>query len=274
MTTGLTDFTTEKVGNFYLRGTAWAQPSTVYIGLDSVLGTKAGGGTEIAGAGYARQALAPSSVVSRGITNTASMVWTPSETWLQCVGWRAWDAATGGNALAFGPLSPKPTPGVSSPYVLAAGEWSFSLPALSLLGEVYPISDWYVGKVLDKVFRNVTGAGLYGSLKAHLIQVKPSLANSGGTFPAASGYAPQSAAFAAWASGRNYLSSNITFEAAAVQAYGAPLVAWGLYDGNTPGTDHLLFLGDLTPIFTVGVGNPVILRAADTFVGIKQDTTI
>lgn len=269
MTTGLSPFVTEKVQNFYLRGTAWAQPGTVYIGLDSTLNA-----TEIAGPGYARQALAPSSVVSRGITNTASMVWTPSGTWLQCVGWRAWDAPTGGNALAWGPLSPMPTPGLAAPYVLAAGEWSFSLPAASLLGEAYPISDWYAGKVLDKVFRNVTGSALTASLKAHLIQVKPSLANTGGTFPVASGYLPKAAAFAAWASGRNYLSGDITFEAAAAQAYGAPLIAWGLYDGNTPGTDHLLFLGDLTPSFSVNVGNPVILRAADTYVGIKQDTTI
>src|SRR5690606_30075854 len=153
------------------------------------------------------------------------------------------------NALAWGPLSPKPTPGAGAPYTLAAGEWSFSLPATSLLGEVYPISDWYAGKVLDKVFRNVTGAGLSASLKAHLIISKPSLANTVGTFPTASGYAPTAAAFSAWASGRSYHSGNIGFEAAAAQAYGQPLIAWGLYDGNTPGTDHLLFLGDLTPAF-------------------------
>lgn len=269
MTTGLSPYVTEKVLNFYLRGTTWAQPATVYVGIDSALNT-----TEISAGGYSRQTLSPGSVVSRGIANTAPMTWTPSETWPQAVGWRAWDASTGGNALAWGPLSPKPTPTAGTPYTLGIGEWSFSLPSVSLAGEAYPVSDWFAGKILDKAFRNVTGSALNGSLYEHLAYTKPSMANSGGVFPTASGYAPKAATYAAWSSGRCYLASNLTFEASAAEAYSSPIIARCVYDGTDPVSAHLVFVGDLIAAITIAASNPVVLRAADTFVGLKQDTTI
>ena len=51
-----TDFLEDKILNHVFRNVAYTAPATVYVGLFTTATTDAGGGTEVTGGGYARQA--------------------------------------------------------------------------------------------------------------------------------------------------------------------------------------------------------------------------
>jgi len=114
-----------KVLDLLLRGQAYTPPATLYFSLDTVLGDEAGGGTEVSGGSYARVAVpaslaawagtqgAGTTVASNGTGGTTSnnaLITFPAPTanWGQVVGFRIWDAPSGGNALIYQALtSPK-----------------------------------------------------------------------------------------------------------------------------------------------------------------------
>lgn len=108
-----TDYLEQKVLEYVFRGQAFPQPSALYLGLFTVLPTSdAGtGGTEVSGGGYARANLGTLSnaftawSASSGIKNSADITF-PQATaaWGTIVGLGIWDAATGGNLLAFAPF--------------------------------------------------------------------------------------------------------------------------------------------------------------------------
>ena len=111
-----------KLIDFLLRGQAYVPPATSYISLDTVLGDEAGGGTEVVGGGYARVAV-PASLAAwagtqgagttaasngtGGTTSNNAVITFPAPTgnWGQVVGFRIWDAPTGGNALIYQALT-------------------------------------------------------------------------------------------------------------------------------------------------------------------------
>jgi hypothetical protein len=265
MTIGLTNYAMEKGQNWFLRGTAYTSPATVYLGLDSTLGNEAGGGTEISAAGYARQAMTLGSYISRRVSNSAGMTYTAGADWPEIVGGRVWDAASGGNAMGWGRLSPKPMVSAGQSYSLAPGEVSISINGSTAAGRM---GDWYVQRLLEKLFKATAHASLSASLKAHLALVAPSVAGTGYTMVSGSGYTPQTAAFNAWAANRNYLTSDITFTGAAAAAWGE-IIEWCLYDGTNPASDHFLFGCPLAPTYDAGLGAAVVLRAADSYVSIS-----
>lgn len=53
----MTDYLEDKLRDHVLRGVAFASPGTVYLHLYTTATTDAGGGTEVAGGSYARQAV-------------------------------------------------------------------------------------------------------------------------------------------------------------------------------------------------------------------------
>jgi hypothetical protein len=254
----------ERVLNWFLRGTAWVQPSTVYLGLDSVLGDVTGGGTEISGSGYARQPISFAAFASRRISCSTGMIYTAGDNWPTVAGHRIWDAATAGNAMGWGRVSPQPTILSGQSYTVGAGQESIVCNTAARVG------DWMVQRILEKSFKNTAHASLSASLKAHLALVGPANAGTGYTMVSGSGYTPQTAAFAAWASQRNYLSADITFHASAPAAWGTP-VEWDLYDGTDPATDHFLFGCPLSPTFAIGIGAPVVLQATSSYVELTPD---
>lgn len=264
MAIGLTNYTMEKLLNWFLRGTAWSQPSTVYLGLDSVLGDVTGAGTELTQAGYARQAITFGSYASRRISNSAGINFTAAADWPEVVGCRVWDASSGGNALAWGRVVPRPTVMSGQTYSIAPGEHSIACLTAAKVG------NWFVQRMLEKAFKNSSHASLSGSLKAHLALVPPANDGTGYTMVSGSGYGPQTATFSAWASGRCYLSSDITYHSSAPAAWGE-VVEWCLYDGSTPASDHFLFGCPLSPTFDIGLGAQVVLRSADSYVYLAAD---
>lgn len=75
----LTDFLENELLDHVLRNSSYTPPSAVYLGLFTTAPTDAGGGTEVSGSGYARQAITFGSAASGGtISNTAAVAFTAS----------------------------------------------------------------------------------------------------------------------------------------------------------------------------------------------------
>lgn len=118
----LTNYFENKLLDLLLRAQAYTPPATLYIGLDTVVGNEAGGGTEVAGGSYARVAVpaslanwagsqgagttAASSGTGGTTSNNASITFpVPTADWGSVVGFRLWDASSGGNALIYQALT-------------------------------------------------------------------------------------------------------------------------------------------------------------------------
>jgi hypothetical protein len=96
------DYLENAVLNHVFRNTALTAPTTVYLALYTALPTDAGGGTQVSGGGYARQAItfgAPSGGV---INNTSAVSFTASgAAYGTVVGVGIFDALSAGNLLAW-----------------------------------------------------------------------------------------------------------------------------------------------------------------------------
>lgn len=261
---GLTNYLKEKLLNHFLRsGSPYTSPTTIYVGLDTVLGTEAGGGTEVTGTGYVRAAVTFGAYASRRIASDVTLTWTASSAWGTAVGFRLWDASSGGNALAFGQLVPRPTIGSGSSYVLAPGE------VVVQLANTFPIGPYLTQRFLEKAFQNQSHSSLAGSLYIHLATTRPDNDGVGGVALAASGYSSQSAAFAAYASGRCYLSSDITYSSGTSTAWGT-VPAAVLRDNAAFGSGNFLAVFDISPVPTFGSGAAVVLNSATTYLGLIE----
>ncbi len=139
----LTDYAENKIIDALLRGQALGAPVTMYIGLDTVACTDAGGGTEVTGGAYARVAVtsslanwagtqsAGSTVASSGTggttsNNAAVPFVTPTASWGTVVSLRFWDALTAGNAWIWITLT-------SSQTINTGNTVSFPIGTLTLL---------------------------------------------------------------------------------------------------------------------------------------------
>ncbi len=88
--------------NHVFRNTAYGAPATIYVALYTVAPTDAGGGTEVAGGSYARQAAAFAAPSGNQIANSAQITF-PEATanWGTVVAFGLFDAAGGGNFLGW-----------------------------------------------------------------------------------------------------------------------------------------------------------------------------
>lgn len=109
------DFLENKIIDHILRGQSYTVPATVYLALATTLFTDAGGGVELTGGSYARQACALNAASGGTTSNTSdeTFVVLPACT---IVGWGLFDASGvgAGNLLVHAPLS--------SPKVITAGQ--------------------------------------------------------------------------------------------------------------------------------------------------------
>lgn len=103
-----TDFLEDAIINEVLRNTNYVPAATVYTSLGTVMFTEAGGGTEVVGNGYARQAAAFDAPSPAGETqNTSDITHGPATPagWGLVLTWAIHDALTVGNMLYHGPLA-------------------------------------------------------------------------------------------------------------------------------------------------------------------------
>ncbi|MDP1681066.1 MAG: hypothetical protein Q8L39_04750 [Burkholderiales bacterium] len=111
-----TDYFENKLVDLLIRGQTYTPPATLYVGLDTVACTEAGGGTEVTGGSYARVGVTSSlanwagtqgagtTTASSGTSGTtgnngAITYAAPTANWGQVLSFRIWDALTAGNAL-------------------------------------------------------------------------------------------------------------------------------------------------------------------------------
>jgi hypothetical protein len=81
---------------------SFAGGATLYMALYTAAPTDAGGGTEVSGAGYARQTIAFGAASGGAIANTGAVEWTASGgNYGTVVAIGIFDALTGGNLLAW-----------------------------------------------------------------------------------------------------------------------------------------------------------------------------
>lgn len=118
----MSDYMENKLVDQIFRGQAYSFPSTLYIGLLTTAPSDVGGGVEVSGGSYARQAIATSlanfaGTQSAGSTaassgtggatsnNVAITFPTPSAGWGTVVAFGIYDALTGGNLMFHATLN-------------------------------------------------------------------------------------------------------------------------------------------------------------------------
>lgn len=101
-----TDYLETAVLNHVFRNTAMTSPTTVYLALFTASPTDAGGGTEVTGGGYARQAITFGAPSGGQVSNSAALNFTATGANFGTVLATAiFDAATAGNMLAWDGIS-------------------------------------------------------------------------------------------------------------------------------------------------------------------------
>jgi len=105
-----TDFMENKIIDHMLRNQAYTPPSTVYVALFTSATSDAGGGTEVSGGSYARQAVTLGAASGGASENSADITF-PQATadWGTITHVGLMDALTGGNMLMHSPLDASKT---------------------------------------------------------------------------------------------------------------------------------------------------------------------
>lgn len=120
--------------NYLLRQTAISFPANFYIALYTVAPTDAGGGTEVSGGSYARQAVSPttgfnaaSGSAPTSATNAAAITFpVATASWGTIVAFGIFDASVAGNLLWWG-TTPSTAIGINNQLQFAAGAMTLTL---------------------------------------------------------------------------------------------------------------------------------------------------
>lgn len=124
----LTDYLESALLDEVLRNVNYVPPATVYLALFTTATTDAGGGTEVTGGSYARQAVTfGAGAAGTGLReNSAAVSFTnlPAATITHAA---LMDAATAGNMLVHGPLTASQTVTAGSTLTFAIGEIDVTL---------------------------------------------------------------------------------------------------------------------------------------------------
>ena len=125
MAGNLTNYLENKLLDHFLGTTSYTMP-TVYVGLFTVAPTDAGGGTEVTGGSYARQAAAFTAAASGATSNSANIDFTgmPAAT---TVAIAVFDASTSGNMLVYGTLTTNKQTDAGDTLRIATGDLDISI---------------------------------------------------------------------------------------------------------------------------------------------------
>lgn len=104
------DFLENKIIDHMLRNQAYTPPATVYLALFTTATNDAGGGTEVSGGSYARQAITLAAASGGASSNSADITFpTATADWGTVTHVAIMDALTGGNMLMHSPLDASKT---------------------------------------------------------------------------------------------------------------------------------------------------------------------
>ena len=118
-----TDFMENKIIDHMLRAQAYTPPATVYVALFTSAPRDAGGGTEVSGGAYARQAVTLDAAAGGASSNSADITF-PQATadWGTVTHLALMDALTGGNMLMHSPLDASKTVNNGDTFKFEAGD--------------------------------------------------------------------------------------------------------------------------------------------------------
>ena len=118
-----TDFMENKIIDHMLRAQAYTPPATVYVALFTSAPSDAGGGTEVSGGAYARQAVTLDAAAGGASSNSADITF-PQATadWGTVTHLALMDALTGGNMLMHSPLDASKTVNNGDTFKFEAGD--------------------------------------------------------------------------------------------------------------------------------------------------------
>ena len=113
--------------NWLFTATSVTRPTAWYIALYTVAPTDGGGGTEISGNAYVREAVAMS-VTGDNATNTGAVEWpTASGTWGTIVAVGVFDALSAGDLIAYGNLTVSKTITSGDVFRIPAGDLDITM---------------------------------------------------------------------------------------------------------------------------------------------------
>jgi hypothetical protein len=122
-----TNFLETEVLDHVFGGNAYTAPGTLYTGLYTASPSDTGGGTELSGNGYARQATA-FTVTGNTASNTSAEEWaTATGSWGTITHVGVFDASTGGNLMAYGTLTASKTIATGDVFRIPAGDLDITL---------------------------------------------------------------------------------------------------------------------------------------------------
>lgn len=130
----LSDYLENALIEHLFRNTNYTRPANIYVALYTAAPNDAGGGTEVSGGSYARQAIATGAssgwdAASGGATaNTATVTFpTATANWGTVTHVGLFDAVTGGNLLMHGALSASQAVNNGNIFRFNAGDLDISL---------------------------------------------------------------------------------------------------------------------------------------------------
>jgi hypothetical protein len=116
------DFMENKIIDHMLRNQAYTPPATVYLALFTTATSDAGGGTEVSGGSYARQAVTLSAASGGASSNSADITFpTATANWGTVTHLALMDALTGGNMLMHTALDESKTVNNGDTFKINAG---------------------------------------------------------------------------------------------------------------------------------------------------------
>jgi hypothetical protein len=105
-----TDYMENKIIDHMLRNQSYTPPSTIYVALFTSAPSDAGGGTEVSGGSYARQAVTLTAASGGASENSADITFpTATADWGTITHLALMDAETSGNMLMWTPLDASKT---------------------------------------------------------------------------------------------------------------------------------------------------------------------
>lgn len=118
----MSDYLENKVLNLVLRATAFTAPATVYLALFTTATTDAGGGTEVAGGSYGRQAVTFTAPATPGVTDNSGVISFTNMPAATVTHAALFDASTAGNMLLHAALTASKTVAAGDTITFAAGD--------------------------------------------------------------------------------------------------------------------------------------------------------
>ena len=124
----LSDYSEAQVINHMLRNQAYTPPATVYLALYTTTPDDTGGGVEVSGGAYARQACALDAATVGVTANTSDITFpTATANWGTIVAVGLFDAVTAGNLLWWGALTVNKTVNNGDVFKVLLGDLDLTL---------------------------------------------------------------------------------------------------------------------------------------------------